>query len=323
MAKVTFSVGTETQLGLTWERWKKRVAAAEMYGFAGLYLSDHFVMRAPPDRDSLDLIVALTYLASQTQRTRFGPLVAPLSFRDPVILARQAVALDDLSGGRMILSVGAGHIVREHEMFGYDLGDVPTRIARFTEGLEVITQLLRNNEPANFDGRFFQLRDAALATRPQRAGGPPILIGTRGGRKMLSLAARYADIWNTWWVSAETFGEYSAALDDLIRAAGRQSTDVKRTVMLGLFIDHPTADLEKQVSIFRRYYPETANTPVAELLTQLREGGGCLVGTPEMIVEQIRPYIAAGVEEIIVDFYDFDDDRWFGVFAEQVMPHFA
>jgi alkanesulfonate monooxygenase SsuD/methylene tetrahydromethanopterin reductase-like flavin-dependent oxidoreductase (luciferase family) len=323
MAKVTFSVGTETQLGLTWDRWKKRVAAAEAHGFYAMYLSDHFVMRAPPDEDSLDLIVALSYLACQTQRIHFGPLVAPLSFRDPVILARQAVALDDLSEGRMILSVGAGHIVREHEMFGYDLGDAPTRVARFAEGLEVITQLLRNNEPVNFDGHFFRLRDAALATRPQRAGGPPILIGTRGGQKMLSLAARYADIWNIWSVSVEAFGEYSATLDHLILAAGRQPTDVKRTVMLGLFIEHSTADLEKQVSVVRRYYPETANTPVAELLTQLRVGGGCLVGTPEVIVEQIRPYIAAGVEEIIVDFFDFDDDRWFGVFAEQVMPHFA
>src|SRR3712207_5792451 len=108
---VAFSVTTETQLGLTWDRWKRRIAEVEAHGFHGLYLSDHFVMRAPPDRDSLDLIVGLTYLAAHTQRIEFGPLVAPLSFRDPVILARQAVALDDLSNGRMILSVGAGHIV--------------------------------------------------------------------------------------------------------------------------------------------------------------------------------------------------------------------
>lgn len=134
---VTFSVDTETQFGLTWDRWKRRVAAVEEAGYAGLYLSDHFVMRARPDRDSLDLIVALTYLACHTRRIHFGPMVAPLSFRDPVILTRQAVALDDLSEGRMILSVGTGHIVREHMMFGYELGDVAERIARFTEGLEV------------------------------------------------------------------------------------------------------------------------------------------------------------------------------------------
>ena len=80
-----FSISTQPHIGLTWERWKRRVAAVEAAGFAGLYLSDHLVMRAPPDLDSLDLIVALTYLASHTQRLHFGPLVAPLSFRHPVL----------------------------------------------------------------------------------------------------------------------------------------------------------------------------------------------------------------------------------------------
>lgn len=320
---VTFSVATETQLGLTWEYWKRRVAAVEAAGFAGLYLSDHFVMRGPPDLDSLDLIVALTYLASHTQRIHFGPLVAPLSFRHPVILARQAVALDDLSNGRMILAVGTGHIVREHEMFGFELGDIPTRIARFSEGLEVIARLLRSHEPVHFAGRFFRLQDAVLATQPQRRGRPPLLIGTQGGAKMLGLAARYADIWNTWWVSPATFLERSTHLDELLRAAGRQPSAVKRTVMLPLFIDHPTANLERQVDVIRRYFPEMTNLPLADLLTKLRQNLGCPVGTPEMLIKQLRPYVDAGAEEIILGCYDYDDDRWMRVFAEQVMPAFS
>jgi alkanesulfonate monooxygenase SsuD/methylene tetrahydromethanopterin reductase-like flavin-dependent oxidoreductase (luciferase family) len=318
---VEFSIATETQLGLTWEHWKRRVAAVEAAGFAGLYLSDHFVMPFPSDLDSLDLIVALTYLASHTKRIHFGPLVAPLSFRHPVILARQAVALDELSDGRMILAVGTGDIVREHEMFGFELGDLPTRIARFHEGLEVITQLLRSHEPVNFAGRFFRLQDAMLATKPQRSGHPPILIGTQGGSKMLSLVARYADIWNTWWVTPATFREYSTRLDELLRAAGRQPSEVKRTVMLGLFIDHPTANPEQQVSTIRNIFPEIANLPLADFLTQLRQNRGCLVGTPEMLIEQIRAYVDAGAEEIILGCYDYDDDRWFHVFTEQVMPY--
>ncbi|MBI3958835.1 MAG: LLM class flavin-dependent oxidoreductase [Chloroflexi bacterium] len=320
---VTFSIATETQLGLTWEYWKRRVAAVEAAGFAGLYLSDHFVMRGPPDLDSLDLIVALTYLASHTQHLHFGPLVAPLSFRHPVILARQAVALDELSNGRMILAVGTGHIVREHEMFGFELGDIPTRIARFSEGLEVITRLLRSHEPVNFTGRFFRLQDAVLATKPQRPGQPPILIGTQGGAKMLALVARYADIWNTWWVSPATFLERSTQLDEFLRAAGRQPSAVKRTVMLGLFIDHPTANLERQVDVIRRYFPEMANLPLADLLTKLRQVDGCLVGTPALLIEQLRAYVDAGAEEIILGCYDYDDDRWLRVFAEQVIPAFS
>lgn len=318
---VEFSVSTQTQFGLTWDQWKQRVAAVEASGFAGLYLSDHLVMRGPPDLDSLDLIVALTYLASHTQRLHFGPLVAPLSFRHPVILARQAVALDQLSAGRMILAVGAGHIEREHQMFGFELGDTSTRLARFSEGLEVLTQLLRSREPANFAGRFFHLQDAQLATQPQ-AGRPPLLIGTQGGPKMLSLAARHADIWNTWWVSPASFREYSTQLDNFLYAIGRQPREIKRTVMLGLFIEHPTANLEQQVNMMRRYMG-MPNQPLGDVLAELRRNEGCLVGTPNQLIEQIRAYIDAGAEEIILDCHDLADDRWFQVFTKQVIPYLS
>ena len=102
---------------------------AEARGFSGLYRSDHFTMPDPPDEDSLECVVSLAYLADHSSRVRFGPLVAPLSFRDPVMLARQAAALDDLSGGRMVLGVGTGWLEREHSLFGYELEDLQTRFA--------------------------------------------------------------------------------------------------------------------------------------------------------------------------------------------------
>src|SRR6202011_3217240 len=100
---VAISIQIEGQDGLTWPRWKKLVAEVEALGFAGLFRSDHFTNARPPDKPALETIVSLTYLAGNTQRIHFGPLVAPLSFRHPALLARQAAALDDLSGGRMIL----------------------------------------------------------------------------------------------------------------------------------------------------------------------------------------------------------------------------
>ena len=102
------SIMIEGQHGLTWPRWKRLVTEVERLGFAGLFRSDHFTNAQPPDKDSLELVTSLTYLADHTERIHFGPLVAPFSFRNPVMLARQAAALDDLSGGRMILGVGAG-----------------------------------------------------------------------------------------------------------------------------------------------------------------------------------------------------------------------
>src|SRR5262245_16584656 len=116
---VAISIMIEGQDGLTWPRWQRLVAEAEDLGFAGLFRSDHFTNAQPPDKGSLELIVALTYLADHSRRIDFGPLVAPLSFRNPTLLARQAAALDDLSGGRMILGLGAGWQEREHTLFGY------------------------------------------------------------------------------------------------------------------------------------------------------------------------------------------------------------
>ena len=149
------SIMIEGQEGVNWARWRRLAAEVEQLGFAGLFRSDHFTNAGPPDKDSLEMIVSLAYLASQTSRIHFGPCVAPLSFRDPVMLARQAAAIDDLSGGRMILGVGAGWQAREHALFGYELGDVPTRMDRFEEGLEVISRLLRSDKPVSYTGRFY------------------------------------------------------------------------------------------------------------------------------------------------------------------------
>src|SRR5215208_2556764 len=105
---VAISIMIEGQDGLTWPRWHRLAAEVETLGFAGLFRSDHFTNAQPPDKDSLEMIVSLAYLATQTKRIHFGPLVSPLSFRQPTLLVRQAAALDDLSGGRMGLGVGEG-----------------------------------------------------------------------------------------------------------------------------------------------------------------------------------------------------------------------
>src|SRR4028118_102627 len=117
------SITIEGWFGRQGPAWQRLVQAVEDLGFAGMYLSDHSIMPAPPDYPSLEMIVALTYVADHTDRIRFGSMVSPLSIRDPILLARQAAALDDLSDGRMVLGVGTGWAQREHTIFGYELGD--------------------------------------------------------------------------------------------------------------------------------------------------------------------------------------------------------
>src|SRR5437588_5607899 len=303
---VAISIMIEGQNGLTRPHWKRLVAEVEDLGFAGLFRSDHFTNARPPDKISLEMIVSLTYLADHTQRIHFGPLVAPLSMRNPMLLARQAAALDDLSNGRMFLGLGAGWQEREHYLFGFDLGDVPTRMSRFEEGLEVVTRLLKSDEPVTYEGRFYQLRGATLLPRPQRPGGPRILIGGNGPRRTLPLVARYADIWNTIMISPDEFRERSALLDKLLIDAGRQPGDVKRTLMKRVDFGRDKAELDRQLRR-RSTDPALAGKPLDQVIEELATQRHEIVGTPDMLVKQIQVYADAGVEELMLQWFDLDD----------------
>ena len=177
----------EGQNGLTWPRWQRIATVVEELGFAGLYRSDHYTNANPPDIESLELWVSLTWLAGHTQRIEFGPLVSPVSFRQPTMTTRMAAAVDDLSGGRLTLGVGAGWQEREHANYGWELLDVPERFARFEEGLRIIHHLLHEDAPLDFEGVYYRLREAVLLPRPQRPGGPPILIGGNGPQRTLEV----------------------------------------------------------------------------------------------------------------------------------------
>ena len=188
------AIMVEGQEGIGWDRWRRLARAVEELGYAGLYRSDHFPnKRTGAYQDALELWSSLTWLADNTERIEFGPLVSPFSFRHPVITAWQASAVDSLAGGRLRLGIGAGWQEWEHETFGFDLLDADRRFDRFEEGLEVVTRLLRNEEPVSFEGEFYRLNDALLVPRSPRPGGPAVVIGGNGSRRTLPLAARYAD----------------------------------------------------------------------------------------------------------------------------------
>ena len=311
------SIMIEGQQGLNWSRWKRLVAEVEALGFAGLFRSDHFTDPQPPDQDSLELLVSLAYLADHTERVHFGPLVAPVSFRDPIMFARQAAALDDLSNGRMIFGLGAGWQDREHHMFGYELGDIPTRFARLEEALEATTRLLQGDQPATYEGQFYQLHEAMIT--PKRAGGPRIMIGGGGPKRTLPLVARYADIWNCGFLAPDDFKQRSALLDDLLRAQSRQPGDVRRTMMTALFFGSDRADLERRLGD-RRNDPQVAGKSIEEVIAYMHTERHAIVGTPDDVVEQIASYAAAGVEELMLQWFDLDDIDNLRAFAGAVLP---
>jgi F420-dependent oxidoreductase-like protein len=314
------SIAIEGMAGLTWPKWKRLVAEVERLGFAGLFRSDHFTMTEPPDLDALELITSLTYLASHSQRIHFGPMVSPLSFRDPIMLARQAMALDDLSGGRMILGVGAGWQAHEHTMFGYPLGDMNTRMDRLEEGLEVITRLIRSPDPVTFTGRFYQLQEARLLPRPQRP--TPVLVGGNGRKRTLPLVARYADIWNCLAATPELFRQRSALLDGFIQEAGRQALDVKRTVFIPVICWTNTNELESIARAYRRLFPAYKSSSTEEIMGYMRDHFAAITGASESVIEQLHAFEAAGVEELMIQSFLLDHIESLEILARHVLPHF-
>jgi F420-dependent oxidoreductase-like protein len=297
----------EGQAGLNWPRWQRMAQAAEDLGFAGLYRSDHFTNANPPDQDSLEMWISLAWLASHTKRIQFGPLVSPVSFRNPVMTARMAAAVDDLSGGRLQLGLGAGWQTREHANNGFDLLDVPSRMARFEEGVEVITRLLRSDTPVAYSGMYYRLNEAILLPRPQRPGGPPIIIG--GGRLVLPLVVRYAQEWNVTFKTPERFAALNTKLDDLLAKQGRPAAEVRRSMMTRPIYARDAAALQTRLATF--------NKPLDDL-----KAAGYLVGTGPDLVDQLGRLAEAGVQRVMLQWLDLDDLAAVEAFAQDVLPHF-
>jgi F420-dependent oxidoreductase-like protein len=294
----------EGQDGIDWARWRRLARAAEDLGYAGLYRSDHFTNPTGPVLDSLELWSSLTWLADNTSRIEFGPLVSPVSFRHPVITAWQASAVDNLAGGRLRLGVGAGWQEREHEAYGFDLLDTDRRFARFEEGLEVITRLLRSEEPVSFDGEFYRLRDAALMPRSPRPGGPPIVIGGNGPRRTLPLVARYADEWNAVFATPERFIELNTRLEELLREAGRPAEQVRRTLMTRVVFGPTPADVERKL----------AGGRADELRAR-----GIIVGTAPEVAAQLGRLEDAGVQRVMLQWLETDDLDGLEAMAQSVL----
>lgn len=294
---IEVAIMIEGQDGLTWPRWQRIAQAVEDLGFVGLYRSDHYTNARPPDKDSLELWVSLTWLASHTRRIQFGPLVSPVSFRHPTMTARMAAAVDDLSGGRLTLGLGAGWQEREHTNYGWDLLDVEGRFVRFREGLEVITRLLHSDTPVDYSGTYFRLKEGILLPRPSRPGGPPILIGGNGRRRTLPLVVEYADEWNAVYLTADEFRARNAQLDELLRQAGRQPYQVRRSMMAGCVFGRDRAEVERKVQ---------ARTQGKRTVKELRQHG-VIVGTAPELRQQLDELEQAGVQRVMLQWLDQDD----------------
>jgi F420-dependent oxidoreductase-like protein len=288
------AVMIEGQRGLTWPRWQKIARLVDDAGLAGLFRSDHFVASEPPEVESLELWTSITWLASNTKHIEFGPLVTPFSFRHPVHTARMASALDDLSGGRLVLGLGAGWNEREHDLFGFNLLETDARFERFQEGMEVVTRLIQSDTPVTFEGQYYQLRGAILLPRPQRPGGPRILIGGNGIKRTLPFVVRYASEWNCVSLTPEKFIRSNQRLDEMLIQAGREPGSVRRSMMTGCVFGKDDLALKNKLNI----YGQTTD--------ELQKHGN-MAGSLSAIKDQLQALEQAGLQRIMLQWLDLDD----------------
>jgi F420-dependent oxidoreductase-like protein len=303
---MNIAIMIEGQDGLTWPRWQNLARAVEDLGFSGLFRSDHFTNAKPPDKDSLELWVSLTWLASHTTRIEFGPLVSPVSFRHPAFTARMASAVDDLSAGRLVLGLGAGWQVREHELYGFDLLEAGPRFDRFEEGLEVITRLFQSDKPVTFGGHYFQLHEATLLPRPVRPGGPLIAIGGNGVKRTLPYVVRYASEWNAVYLPAEQLRDLNGKLDGLLDQAGRPHSSIRRSAMLGCIYAETMEQVNNKLN---------SRNQTFEGFRQL----GGLVGTGDQIRQQLLGLQGTGVQRVMLQWLDQDDLKGLDSLAHQIL----
>jgi len=288
------AVMIEGQNGLTWPRWQRIVRLAEDLGFVGLFRSDHFTNSDPPDKESLELWTSLTWLAGNTKRIEFGPLVTPFSFRHPVHTARMAAAVEELSQGRLVLGLGAGWNDREHDLFGFDLLEPKPRFDRFEEGLQVVTSLLQNDGPVTFEGQFYQLRGATLLPRPLRPGGPRILIGGNGVKRTLTYVVRFASEWNCVMLLPDEFARLNTRLSEMLVEAGREPQSVRRSMMTGCVLGRDDATLNRKINFYGKTLEEIQQR-------------GVVAGSSDAIKEQLETLEETGLQRIMLQWLDLDD----------------
>ena len=296
----------EGQNGLNWTRWQNVARLVEDAGFVGLFRSDHFTNSNPPDIDSLELWISLTWLAAHTARIEFGPLVTPFSFRHPVHTARMAAAVDDLSNGRLVLGLGAGWNEREHHLFGFDLLEPEARFDRFNEGMQVVTRLLQSDDPVTFDGQYYQLRGATLLPHPRRRGGPRILVGGNGIKRTLSYVVRYASEWNCVSLIPQDFARLNGRLNEMLTQAGRDPTSVRRSMMTGCVFGKDEETLQRKLRARGR------------TLEQLQRHG-TVAGSLITVKEQLARLEEAGLQRIMLQWLDLDDLESVEVLAKGIL----
>jgi alkanesulfonate monooxygenase SsuD/methylene tetrahydromethanopterin reductase-like flavin-dependent oxidoreductase (luciferase family) len=275
--------------------------------YESIWMADHLVPAQSyldPTLPTLEAWTALAYLAGAFPSYTFGHGVLNNSLRHPSWLAKAAATAQYMSGGRIVLGIGAGQSPNENNSYGYEYGSNAIRIGQLGEAVEIIRKLWTES-PATFHGKYYRIEQAYCSPQPNPA--PPILIGGGGERFTLPVVARHADWWNLTGVTPEVYAQKLAILRQCCEAIGRDPARIKLTVTARcIAIGRTEAEARRtfEASAF-------ASAPATNLV----------LGTPAMVAEQLRSYTDLGIEHIILaNFADYPSTEGAIQFAEEVMP---
>jgi alkanesulfonate monooxygenase SsuD/methylene tetrahydromethanopterin reductase-like flavin-dependent oxidoreductase (luciferase family) len=256
--------GMQTIQHWTWEETRERWEWFEQLGYDSLWLTDHFVRTAQPDSPYFEAWTLLSALAVITKRPRLGVLVSSNTFRHPALLAKQAVTLDHISGGRLELGIGAGWFAPEHEMFGLEFPPTGELVDRYEEALDLLDRYLCN-DVTSFEGAYYTLKDAPNQPKSRQQPRPPFVLGAHKPR-MIRLAARYADTWNSRGTPQE-MRDRNELLNNACAEEGRDPAEIKRS-LLYVIAQMPEESPWESVDAFEDFVGRFSDAGVQEFIFQ-------------------------------------------------------
>ncbi len=283
-----------------------RLLAAGRGRFASAWVSDHFVPwsnSVPVPTENLEAWTTLAYFAGQHPDYMFGNIVLAQSYRSPALLAKMATTFQALSGGRLVLGLGAGWKEDEYRAYGYDFPPPAVRIQQLAEAAQII-RLMFTQPSATFHGRHYHV-DQAIC-EPKGKNPPPLMLGGNGRQLTLRVVARYAD----WWNGGGGLTGYEEVLGVLrghCGEVGRDYDGLVKTWMNDCVAIAPTAEAARQLAEAHPFYDPKA----------------ALVGTPAEVAAQLRRYADLGVEHFLLRFADFPKTDGVDLFGREVIPLFV
>jgi F420-dependent oxidoreductase-like protein len=293
-----FALMIEAQQGLTYVEQLDLAQLAERLGFEGFFRSDHYRSFPGPDGSSTtDAWTVLAGLARETSRIRLGVLVAPVTFRHPGSLAKIVTTVDEMSGGRVDLGVGAGWNEIEHLGLGLAFPPIAERADMLEDELEILHGLWEQPDGWSYEGKIIRVERASFHPKPVQLPHPPIIVGGEGSPRSLRLAARYADEYNMSSSSPEECAEAFGRLDAECRRIGRDPSAITRSVMAGLLIAADEAEMERRIEAQLAMVHVEGKDSRPWLDARLLRW---VAGTPDRARATVESFAAAGVQRMML-----------------------